>query len=184
MSRNENLIGYSLALFSIAKDENKVKEYLRDAKILYESFLTFDYHMFFNILSSKKISQAKKEKIIDTTFKKLDKYFLNFLKLLVLKNKFHLIKNIINLFINHCYDYLNIKEGIVYSSWPLSVLNLKEIEKKLSSQFNCKVSLKNLIDKELISGIKIIFDNTIIENSVISDLQQISKILRGERRWE
>lgn len=184
MSKNENLIGYSLALFSIAKEENKVNEYFNDAKTLFNLFSNPDYDPFIHILTSRNIAQSKKEKIINETFKSLDKYFLNFLKLLVSKNRFHLIKNIINLFINYCCDYLKIKEGIVYSSTLLSSPNIKSIEQKLSNQLECKVSLKNLLDKELISGIKIFLDNTVIENSVISDLEQIRNVLKGTTKWD
>ncbi|MGL5205823.1 MAG: F0F1 ATP synthase subunit delta [Metamycoplasmataceae bacterium] len=184
MNKNENLIGYSLALFSIAKDENKVKEYFDDAKILLNLFSTQDYHEFAKILSLRNIPQDKKEEIINTTFKNLDKYFLNFLKLISSKNKFQHIESIINLFVNYCGESLKIKEGIVYSSSPLTVTNIKKLENKLSDEYNCNVSLKNLLDKELVSGIKIFIDNTIIENSVISDLEQIKYLLKGERKWD
>ncbi|MGL5308742.1 MAG: ATP synthase F1 subunit delta [Metamycoplasmataceae bacterium] len=184
MNKNENLIGYSLALFSVAKEEDKVKEYFDDAKILLAIFSTPDYLSFSKLISLRNIPQAKKEEILTTTFKNLDKYFLNFLKLISSKNKFHHIRNIISLFVNYCSNYLKIKEGIVYSSSPLSPSNLKKIENKLSEQYDCNVSLKNLLDKELISGIKIFLDNTIIENSVISDLEQIKNALKGERKWD
>ncbi|MGL5732589.1 MAG: ATP synthase F1 subunit delta [Metamycoplasmataceae bacterium] len=184
MNKNENLIGYSLALFSIAKEENKVKEYFDDAKILLNLFSTPDYHEFAKIISLRNVPQTKKEEIINNTFKNLDKYFLNFLKLISSKNKFHHIRNIINLFVNYCGNYLKIKEGIVYSSSLLTPANLKRIENKLSEEYDCKISLKNLQDKELISGIKIFLDNTIIENSVISDLEQIRNLLKGERKWD
>ncbi|MGL5591002.1 MAG: F0F1 ATP synthase subunit delta [Metamycoplasmataceae bacterium] len=184
MNKNENLIGYSLALFSIAKDENKVKEYFEDARILLNLFSTPDYDEFAKIISLRNISQDKKEEIISQTFKNLDTYFLNFLKLISSKNKFHHIEKIIDLFVHYCSDYLRIKEGIVYSSSPLTSGNLKKIENKLSEEYNCKVSLKNLLDKELVSGIKIFLDNTIIENSVISDLEQIRHLLKRERKWD
>ncbi len=180
MYKQENLIGYSLALFSIAKEENKVNKYLLDAKTLLSIFSDYRNSAFIDILSSNNLDTSKKDEIIDKTFKDLsNKHFLNFLKLLASKNKFQYINKIMNTFIKYCSENLKIKEGIIYSSSSLSEANVKAIEKKVSNKLNYKVSLKNLLDKELISGIKIIIENTIIENSIISDLDKIKQILKG-----
>ncbi len=180
MYKSENLTGYSLALFSIAKEENKVSKYLRDAKSLLFIFSNPNNASFIDILNSKKIEKLKKDKILDKTFKDLNnKQFLNFLKLLASINKFKFINSIMATFIKFCSEHLKIKEGIIYSSSPLKEIKIKAIEKKISNELNYKVSLKNLLDKELISGIKIIIENTIIENSVISDLDKIKQILKG-----
>ncbi len=181
MLKSKNSIGYSLALFSIAKDENKVKEYLNNAKDLLLLFANPELSPIINILDSTKLVRKDKDKIIDTAFKNFQKQFINFLKLLASKNIFNSIKNILNIFIKYCCDNLKIKEGIIYSSPLLTLAKIKQVEKKISLQEGYKVSLKNLLDKELISGIKIIIENKIIENSVISDLQEIKKILKGSK---
>jgi len=181
MFNNKNSIEYSLALFSIAKDENKVKNYLDNAKVILELFMNSKLLLFIDIMDSYKLTVKEKDKIINDTFKKMEKQFINFLKLLASKNKFKLIKDILNIFIKYCYENLNIKEGIIYSSSLLKPSIIKAIEKKFSKDKNCKVSFKNLLDKELISGIKIVIENDIIENSIMSDLEQITKTLKGTR---
>lgn len=179
MLKSKNSIGYSLALFSIAKEENKVKEYFNDAKILLSLFSNPELSSFINIIDSQTINIKEKEKIIDLTFKSTEKNFLSFLKLLALKNHFKSIKNILSIFIKYCCENLKIKEGILYSSSLLSIAQVKKIEEKISLNEGYKVNLKNLLDKELISGIKIVIGNTIIENSLMLDLEEIKKILKG-----
>lgn len=181
MLKNKNSLGYSLALFSIAKEENKVKEYLSDAKIVLELFRDPELSKLIDILNSKYISIKEKDKIIDSTFKNSEKEFMNFLKLLASKNNFKSINNILNIFVKYCFDNLNIKEGIIYSSSLISPTKKKKIEEKIWIEEGYKVSLKNLLDKELISGIRIIIENKIIENSVISELDEIKKTLKGTK---
>lgn len=181
MYKDENSIGYSLALFSIAKDENKVKEYLDEAKTLSSIFLNHDNYDFIKILNNSSLEVSEKDKIISSTFSELSVNFLNFLKLLASKNKFKSINKILFIFTRYCYENLKIKEGTVYSSSLLSKEVIDKLENKIFKETENKVNLINLLDKELISGIKIIIENTIIENSVISELEEIKKTLRGTK---
>ncbi|MDK2819662.1 MAG: ATP synthase F1 subunit delta [Mycoplasmataceae bacterium] len=181
MYKDENSIGYSLALFSIAKDENKIEEYLDQAKTLSLIFLNEDNYDFIKILNASSIEASEKDKIISSTFNELSVNFLNFLKLLASKNKFKSINKILSIFIRYCYETLKIKEGIVYSSSLLSKQTIEKLENKISEEKKYEVNLKNLLDKELISGIKIVIGNSIIENSVISELEEIRKALRGTK---
>jgi F-type H+-transporting ATPase subunit delta len=184
MNKEEKVIGYSLALFSIAEEENKVNEYFIDAKMILETFSNPDYLPLIDILNSRGLTLDKKEKIINEVFVNVEQYISNFMKLLVFRSKIKLITNIMRVFIKHCCEFLKIKEGTVYSATVLEKAEIKKIEKKISLEQDCKVSLVNLIDKELISGIRIVIGNNIIENSIISDLEEMKKMLKGVKKWD
>ncbi len=184
MNKDKKIIGYSLALFSIAEEENKVNKYFQNAKTILEVFSDNSYLPLIDILNSKNLTTAQKDQIIDETFKNVEKYFSNFLKLIILKNKAKSIIHILEIFVKYCSENLGIKEGIIYSVSLLDISKIRKIEKKISLEQGVKISLNNLIDKELISGIKIVIDNNIIENSVISDLEEMKKMLKGVRKWE
>ena len=184
MNKEKIIIGYSLALFSIAEEENKVKEYFEDSKMIRDTFLNPDYLPLIDILNARSLSGDKKDEMIDETFKSIDKYFANFLKLLVSKKRIKSINNIMEVFIKHCCDKLKIQEGIVYSVDLLEKSQIKKIENKISLENGYTISLNNLIDKELISGIRIIIGNKIIENSIISDLEEMKKTLKGVKKWD
>ena len=184
MNKEKKIIGYSLALFSIAEEENKINEYFQNAKTILEALSDTSCLPLINILNSKNLTTIQKEKIIDETFKNVEKYFSNFLKLIILKNRVKSIINILQIFVKYCCESLGIKEGIIYSVSLLDVAKIREIEKKISLEQGSKISLNNLIDKELISGIKIVIDNNIIENSVISDLEEMKKMLKEVRKWD
>ena len=58
---------------------------------------------------------------------------------------------------------------------------MKKIKKKLEDEYGKEINLKNLIDKELIGGFKIVIDSTVIENSVSQDLDLLKKELKFKK---
>ena len=59
----------------------------------------------------------------------------------------------------------------------LTPVKLKKIEEKISQELNKKITLKNLIDKELIGGFKVVVGSIVIEDSVKSELKAIKNSL-------
>ena len=54
---------------------------------------------------------------------------------------------------------------------------LQKIEEKVSKELDKKITLKNLIDKELIGGFKIVVGSIVIEDSVKSELKAMKDSL-------
>ena len=175
MFKNETKIGYSLALLDIAKEEKKLKEIYNQSNLII-SILEKEPE-FEKILDSFGIDEKTKQSIIKKTFKDFHWSLLNTMQMLSIKNQFRHFKDILNKLNKYIEDILKIKNGIIYSTKPISKIELKKIEQKVSEEQGCEITLKNLIDKELIGGFRIEIGSDVIEDSVKSELQSIKKSL-------
>lgn len=71
----------------------------------------------------------------------------------------------------------NIKNADVYSAKSLSNDEMQNIKTNLDSKFASNFRLKNIIDESLLGGVKIFFDNKIIDISVLGILNYYKKCL-------
>ena len=179
MLKNETKIGYALALLDIAKEKKKTKEFYKESNILID--ILDEQLEFQKILDSFSLDDDSKMKIIDKTFKGFNISFINTIKILSLKNNFKHFREILNYLIEHLQNILNIKKCIVYSTKKIPEAKLKKIQQKLEKEYGKEINLKNLIDKELIGGFKIVIDSTVIENSVSQDLDLLKKELKFKK---
>ena len=176
---SEHINGYALALFSIAQDEKKIKQYKEYSLATIEAIE--DNEEVIHLLDSKSISVEKRQDIIKKAFKSTNKNMINLLFILVERSKFYMTIHILKKFIKLANNILNIKEGIVYSIKFLDDSEMKDVQSRTSKILGYKVVLKNKIDAELLSGIKIIVGDEIIEDTVISRLEQIKyELLKRE----
>lgn len=171
MNFKEKKIGFAIALFEIAKEEKKIKKIYKESKIIYQSLE--ENGDFIEILNDFSLQNDQKKKIVNNIYKNIDIDLLNTMYILIDNNAFRYIIDVLEKLISFLQNELNIKEGIVYSTTKISDDKIKKLEKKLSNEYNVKISLKNHIDKELIGGFKIIIDDIVIEDSIKSDLEDI-----------
>ena len=180
-SNSSNMaVVYSQILFELSQERKKTKSYLSNSVTIYKLYENKDYKKLNNLLSNLSFSLEEKEKIIDKLFfKKLDVYYLNFLKVLASRNDYKHLPNILKKFIHLASVSLNEKIGTVYSISNLSSLQLSKIEKALGKKLNRKITLENKIDESLIAGIKIVFEDLEIDKTIKYKLQDISNILKN-----
>ncbi len=174
MIKNEVKIGYALALLEIAKEEKITKKIYLQVNQIIESL---DENNEFSSLLDSNIQQLEKEKIIKKVFKNIHWSLVNVALILVSKNNFKYFKDILNKLNKYLQDILKIEQGIIYSVEKLTPVKLKKIEEKISQELNKKITLKNLIDKELIAGFKVVVGSIVIEDSVKSELKAIKNSL-------
>ncbi|MGL5521837.1 MAG: F0F1 ATP synthase subunit delta [Metamycoplasmataceae bacterium] len=179
MTFEKNIKNFSIALFEIANDSGELNNYFNEAVSLQQ--ILSENENFTALLSSYNLNFSQKEEIINNTFKGFNNNILSWLKLIAKNNLFFKINTILGVFIKSATIELKIKSCIVYSSTKLSIIKLKKIEEKLEKKFNTKVIIKNLIDENLISGIRIEVDNQIIETSIRLELEQLSQQLKGAK---
>ncbi len=172
--------GYSLALLDIAKEEKKLSEYKKQAiiivKVLNENPIYIGILGSYNIETKDKLDLAKK------AFEgKLEKSLENFILLLVEKKKVTYIVPSLKKMISYINKINNVHEGIVYSVTKLTKKQLTDIEKSTSTSLGFKVNLINKIDSELISGIKVIVGDQVLDNSIATKLKVLrQQLLEGQ----
>lgn len=171
---------YAAAIVSIAKDENKLEQYklaILDVEALFESnpeLLKF--------LKSYFVKASEKYSVIEGI---LSKYRLenlnNFIKLLVEKHQIHNYKNIAKEVTKGINFELDIYEGFVYSTEPLTDDKVKEIADAISKKLNRKVELKNKIDSRLIGGVKVVVHDHVFDGSLKHKLETMKENLKERR---
>ena len=174
MIKNEVKIGYALALLDIAKEEKITKKIYLQTNQIIESL---EENEEFVLLLDGNIQQSKKEKLIKNVFKNIHWSLTNVAMILMIKNNFKYFKDILNKLNKYLQDILKIEQGIIYSTEKLTSVKLKKIEEKVSKELDKKITLKNLIDKELIGGFKIVVGSIVIEDSVKSELRAMKDSL-------
>lgn len=167
---------YAESLFDLAKEENKVTQYLDDIKLVGE-VLDSDPQIvqFFNHVL---IENDKKIQLLDQSFKgNVDQYVLNFLKLLVQSRRIRYIDDIVKSYINLSNQYLGIEEGVIYTPYELTDQQIQDIEKAISQKENKKVTLKVSIDPSLLGGIKVQIANHIYDGTIKNKVEMLKKEL-------
>lgn len=123
------------------------------------------------------ISLQTKYEIIDEIFKKeLDEKVLNFIKILVEKNRFNEFNQIIQAYSDELDNMNNIKRVDVVSAVELSDEQKQKTIEKLQIRLNKEVKVNWALDTNIIGGLVIKIDDDIIDTSLKNKLDKLSKI--------
>lgn len=174
---------YAEAFFSLSLDKNATETYKRELNDVKEAFESVPKIKEFFI--SESLNKKDKKKVIkDCLENKVSNDTLNFLLLLVDKGRIAIYDEIIKEFRHLANDELNIKEGIIESVRPLDKEKVKELEAALSKDGQ-KVELTQKINKALISGFKIKFDNQVIDVSMKEKISKMQELIsrKGGQSW-
>ena len=171
--------GYSLALLSLATEEEKLKQYKKESLLIYNSLKEVDEYEHF--MESKSVSKEMKKEMLTKAFKnKINKNLFHFLLLMIDRNKFIVVKPAFLKLVKLIDTKLNIHEGIIYTPIKLTPKEIKGIENKIESKLKIKPTLINKIDVELLSGFRIYIDDELIEDNIFSRLDDIRNQLLGK----
>lgn len=174
---------YAEALFSLALDKKSVGEFKNDLDNVLLCLNEVDNVK--NFFGSEKVSKENKKEIIKKSFEsKIQKDVLNFLYLLVDKGRIVYFDEIIREYHSMANHELGIKEGIIETARPIDESKINELEKVLSSE-DQKVELKTKINKSLISGFKITFEDEVIDASMKDKFNKLNNMLhrKGGNPW-
>ncbi|BBH28041.1 F0F1 ATP synthase subunit delta [Intestinibaculum porci] len=170
---------YAESLFALAEDENAVDAYLKDMKLV-DTVLESD-PVFIQFFSHVLVSDDDKYKLLDQAFaSSVSKYVLNFLKLLVKKRRVRYIRDIVRSFIGLCNKKLGIEEGIVYTAYPLSDAQIKDIAGAVSKKENKSIVLRQIVDQNLIGGIRVQINDRVYDDSIKNKVEKLRNELLGK----
>lgn len=169
---------YAEALFQISEEKGQTREIFEEFNII-SSLIKINVK-FMEILSCPNIIKSERIKIIEDTFKgKVNLYLVNFLKTLV-ENRdatllFDCLKSYTEIY-NKKYGMIKVKAitAVVMNDTQKAKLRLK-----LESMTGRKILLSNYIDPLCIGGMKIIYEDALIDLSVKHTLDSIRSSLSG-----
>ncbi len=171
---------YALAMFDIALEENKVKEYQEKMKCVKK--ILNDNPDYLRVLSSYFLTAKEKHDLVESAFKSLDsKHIISFMKVVIDNHRVNEIDKIFQEFHTLCNEFQGIDEGFVYSVIPLGEEQIKQIEKAISLKMKVKVELQNIIDERLIGGIKVVVNDHVYDSSLLHKIDSLKKEIKKER---
>lgn len=173
---SETVKVYSDALFQLSLEENLldvIHDNLKSCADIFNSEPEF-----LKILSSPIISSQEKISMLQAVFQdNCNELVFNFMCLLAEKNRINLFCEIQKDFTKQFNRANNMLEAEVITYIPLTEELRKKVIDKLSMQTGKKVSITETVDKSILGGIIIRYDNTIIDDSIKTKLQELSKQL-------
>lgn len=129
-----------------------------------------------NVLENVTISAKIKHDITDEVFKnQINKKIINFLKILIDKNKFNEFADIKSEFENIYNEQNNIKLVEVTSAVELTKSQKTKVLKKLQAKLNKEIIADWKLDKEIIGGLIIKIGDDIINSSLKNRLEKLTQ---------
>ena len=174
---------YAEAFFSLSLEKNVVEDNKKELKNINNIFSNIDNLKSF-FLSEQISKKDKKELIINSLKDIVSKDTLNLFLLLVDKGRISIYDEVIKEYVHLANEELNIKEGIIESVRPLDEDKVNELEQALSKDGQ-KVELTQKINKSLISGFKIKFDDYVIDASMKEKINNLHELIsrKGGQSW-
>lgn len=176
----ENLYSrYAIALLDVAKEDKNDLVILRnEINVLLQIFKKEP--RFARFLNTNSINLQEKYEVIDNVFKDFKLLIKNFIKLICKQNRGIFIYDIFKECLKTFDSYLNIEKGYVYSKTPLSEENMSKIKTALQNKKNKIIELENIVDENIIGGIKVTLANDIYDSTINKRLENMRKsLLKG-----
>lgn len=173
---------YAIALLTIAREENKIKEYCDEVSKISE-ILSKNKDLLY-LLKSYGLSTDEKKDTIKTIFEgKISQFILNLFYVLIDNKRGGYLLATCEEFVRISLNELNIKSGVVYTTIKLTSKQIKALEMKVSSILNANVTLVNKLDESLLGGFKIQVEDYILDDSIknrLANLKQTIILKKGE----
>lgn len=168
---------YSDALFSLAIEENSLDNTYNEAISVIGVFK--DNTDLLKLLEHPKIIHEEKIELLENIFKnKISENLLGFLTLIVKKDRQSFIIGILEYFEAQVKEYKKIGVVKVSSAKPLNDDKKKKIAQKLLDTTNyLTLEVEYTVDESLIGGVVIRIKDRIVDGSVKTQIEKLSKEL-------
>jgi len=164
---------YALSLFELSKDEKIVEEIDANVTLIQKAIQSsLDFKNFINNPTLKKDERINVINILGKNYS-LNNYFINFLKILVEKNRIFFLEKILKDFKLILSDFRGEINAIVSMPTKISDAQVKDIEATLNSLLKKKINLDFKLDPSLISGAKLQIGSYMIDDTAKSKFNKI-----------
>ena len=166
---------YAEALYLLKKEENQLVEAQAEIKEIIK--VIKDNPSFISLISSRDIPNEERLSIIDKVFVGVDKEIRNFFKIIIENNRGMYLEEILKDFNSLVNEYRGVKEGLLYSAFPLKEEEIENITSAISKKENMPIELINIIDQTLIGGVKVVVNDKIYDGSLKHHIAQMKNTL-------
>ena len=168
---------YAEAIFEIAKEENTLDLWVADLSVVAVSMQEAEVK---RLIDSPDISQKLKTDTFTTLFEvEISNKVLNFVLVLGQANRLKLLKSVLDNFKNLVALEKNEKNVVISSSYALDSEQVEKIKEAMQRRTGSKIKASTEIDESLIGGIKISYDDQVIDLSLKNKLEALKSQLRN-----
>ena len=169
---------YGDALFELAVEKNELDSIAEQVNLLMNAFA--ENPELIKLLSHPKINKEEKINVIETIFKgRMSDDIVGFLVIIVEKDRGSEIADILNLFQAKVREYKKIGVALVTSAIELSTEQKQKVEQKLLQQTDYEsFEVEYKVDDSLIGGMIIRIGDRVVDSSIRSKLDNLTKELR------
>jgi F-type H+-transporting ATPase subunit delta len=165
---------YAKSLLDLAVEQNQLDAVYADMKWLQQ--VNKSNPDFVNMLRSPIISSDKKDKIIDAIIgSKVSKLTMLFTNLLTTKTRESNMPEIVTAFIEQYNKLKNIQTVKLTTATAISEELKQSIVAKVRSSTSTAVEIETSVKEELIGGFKLEVGGTLIDASILRDLNDVRK---------
>ena len=175
---NEIAQTYAEALFSLALEEKKLTALQEENKELLS--IIDDNNDFLMLIDSRFMSVNERKEIAAKILKDFDEDLVNLIKVIIDHNRTDILKDILQAFNSLCNEYRGVKEGLIYSAFPLDKKTINKIKDKISQLEKMDVELLTRIDPTLIGGVKVVINSHVYDGSIKNQLEKMQIDLLGK----
>ncbi|MCS6989435.1 MAG: ATP synthase F1 subunit delta [Chloroherpetonaceae bacterium] len=165
---------YAVALYEIAKEQNKVAEFAKDCQFVAETLQ--NSRQLLNAVKSPIINQEKKIALLKAVFSgKVSKLVEDALALLARKGRSPLILDVMREFQALLDEQSGVVTAQVESAVPLGEAETQAIAEKLEAYSGKKVRVEVKVNPALIGGFAARIGDTVIDGSVRRQLERLKE---------
>ena len=167
---------YAEAIFEIAEQDNSVDSWIKDLALISTSFQD---NLIQALIDTPDISQREKaEKFVSIFEGEVSAKTINFLKTLGQANMLKILDNIILNFLELVSKKRNQKNVVVSSAFELESDQLEKIKLAMQKRLGADIIITSAVDKTLIGGMKISYEDQVIDLSLKNKLESLKTQLR------
>ena len=165
---------YAKALMDLGKERNNVEVLYNDLKFVAQTIRA--NRQLAVMFLSPLVDNVKKEAVVRKIFTgRIDEATLNFLLIIVKKNRDFYLRDIALSFLDLYKVFKNIKPAYVTTAVPLDDRLRSEITKIVKSKTGSDVELHETVDSKIIGGYILRWDDNQIDASVASKLYALRR---------
>jgi F-type H+-transporting ATPase subunit delta len=169
---------YGDALFDLAVQESKIDDLYQEAQAVIKIFE--DNGELGKLLNHPKIEKQEKESVIENIFgKAVSKDMTGLLVIMVAKDRQNKIIDTLKYFLKRIEEYKKIGTAYVSSARPLTEEQKKKIvDKLLATTKYVEFNMHFNVDETLIGGMIIRIGDRVVDNSIKTKLDELTKDLK------
>lgn len=166
---NNIVKAYANALFELCVEKQCLEHVYQDIIVMNE--VIDDAYLMLYIQPN--ITKITKKQMMQEVFQNVNPLLLNFVQILIDKNKIKYLKAMFNAFDALYNEYHGVIEIVIHTAKLLSEQQIERIKTSFEKKYEKKIKPKVIIDEKLIAGISVRVQDETFDYSIANQLTQL-----------